>query len=199
MSKNNGRCSMGAEKPSDPPSGKNPITVERKSDREIVVTRRVNGPARIVFEAWTKPELFRRWWAPQSFGVSFISCDLDACTGGKYRIEMRHPSSAQPMAFFGRYIEVIPHSLLVWTNDEGGEGGAVTTVTFEEKDGATLVVVHELYPSKRLLTKPLRLKARADGVSSSGSWTRSSSRELKRGQFFDLFKGVSALRLIPHA
>src|SRR3982751_3150230 len=135
----------------DPTSGKNRTRVERKSERELVVTRTVNGPARIVFEAWTKPELFRRWWAPKSFGVSVISCEIDVRTGGTYRLVMGHPYSGQPMAFFGRYIEVTPHSRLVWTNDEGGEGGAVTTVTFEEKDGATRAVVHELYPSKEAL------------------------------------------------
>jgi len=129
--------------------------VERKSERELVVTRTVNGPARIVFEAWTKPELFRRWWAPKSFGVSVISCELDVRTGGTYRLVMGHPSSGQPMAFLGRYIEVTPHSRLVWTNDEGGEGGAVTTVTFEEKGGATLVVIHDLYPSKKALDEAI--------------------------------------------
>ena len=126
-------------------------TVERKSERELVVTRTFNGPAHIVFEAWTKPELFRRWWAPQSFGVSVISCDLDVRTGGTYRLVMGHPSSEQPMSFFGRYVEVTPHSRLVWTNDEGEEGGAVTTVTFEERGGETLVTMHDLYPSQKAL------------------------------------------------
>ena len=130
---------------------KNNTTVERKSGRELVVTRTFNGPARIVFEAWTRPELFRRWWAPESFGVSIVSHEADVRTGGTYRLVMGHPSLAQPMAFFGRYIEVTPHSRLVWTNDEGGEDGAVTTVTFEEKDGKTLLVFHELYPSKEAL------------------------------------------------
>ena len=138
-------------------------TVERKSDRELVTTRTFNGPARIVFEAWTKPELFRRWWAPKSCGVSVISCELDVRTGGTYRLVMGHPSSEQPMAFFGRYVEVTPYSRLVWTNDEGGEGGAVTTVTFEEKGDATLVVIHELYPSKEALDEAI-----ASG--STGGW-----------------------------
>ena len=146
---------MDARSESEPTPMKNPTKVERKSDRELVVTRTVNGPARIVFEAWTKPELFRRWWAPKSCGVSVISCELDVRTGGTYRLEMGHPSSEQPMAFFGRYIEVTPNSRLVWTNDEGGEGGAVTTVTFEEKGDATLVVVHELYPSKEALDEAI--------------------------------------------
>jgi len=128
----------------------NRTTVERKSDRELVVTRTVNGPARIVFEAWTKPELFKRWWAPKSMGMFLRSCEMDVRTGGTYRLAFGHDASNSD-EFFGRYIEVIPHSRIVWTNDEGGDVGPVTTVTFEEKGGKTLVVLHELYPSKEAL------------------------------------------------
>ncbi|TCR64144.1 SRPBCC family protein [Bosea sp. BK604] len=142
---------MDAKGMSEPTSGKSPTTVERASERELVVTRTFNGPARIVFEAWTRPELLQRWWAPKSFGISFISCEADVRTGGTYRFVFGHPASEQPMAFFGRYIEVIPHSRLVWTNEEGGDGGAVTTVTFEERAGQTVVTLHDLYPSKEAL------------------------------------------------
>ena len=126
-------------------------TVERKSERELVVTRTFNGPARIVFDPWTKPELLKRWWVPKSFGASFLSCEADVRTEGTYRFVFSHPSSEQPMPFFGRYVEVILGSRLVWTNDEGDEDGPVTTVTFEERGGETLVVIHELYPSKKAL------------------------------------------------
>jgi uncharacterized protein YndB with AHSA1/START domain len=129
---------------------KNRTTVERKSERELVITRTVNGPARIVFEAWTKPELLKQWWAPKSFGVSLLSCEADVRVGGRYRLVFGLDAS-KPMEFFGRYIEVTPHSRLVWTNEEGDDGGAVTTVTFEEKAGKTLLVMHELYPSKEAL------------------------------------------------
>ena len=129
---------------------KNRTTVERKSERELVVTRTFNGPARIVFEAWTKPELFRRWWAPKSSGASLLSCEMDVRVGGGYRLVFGHEAASKPMAFFGRYIEVTPHSRLVWTNEESDDG-AVTTVTFEEKGGKTLLVLHELYPSKEAL------------------------------------------------
>jgi uncharacterized protein YndB with AHSA1/START domain len=128
---------------------KNRTTVERKAERELVVTRTFNGPARIVFEAWTKPELFRRWWVPKSMGMSLLSCEMDVRVGGKYRLEFEHDHDA--MAFFGTYLEVTPHSRLVWTNEEGGEGGPVTTVTFEERGGKTLLVMHELYSSKEAL------------------------------------------------
>ena len=131
----------------EPAPMKNGTTVQRKSGRELVVTRTINGPARIVFEAWTKPALFKRWWAPKSMGMSLLSCEMDVRVGGKYRLEFEPDG----MAFFGTYLEVTPHSRLVWTNEEGGEGGPVTTVTFEEKGGKTLLVLHELYPSKEAL------------------------------------------------
>src|SRR5882762_9020951 len=140
---------MDARKGSEPTPVKNRTTAERKSEREVVVTRTINGPARIVFEAWTKPELFKRWWVPKSSGISLVSCEMDVRTGGKYRLEFGlEPSKS--MAFFGRYLEVTPHSRLVWTNDES-DGGAVTTVTFEERGGKTLLVFHELYPTKEAL------------------------------------------------
>jgi uncharacterized protein YndB with AHSA1/START domain len=128
---------------------KNRTTVERRSEREVVVTRTFNGPARIVFEAWTKPELIKRWWVPKSMGMSLLSCEMDVRVGGKYRFVFGHDAS-KPMAFFGRYIEVTPYSRLVWTNEESDDG-AVTTVTFEEQDGKTLLAMHELYPSKEAL------------------------------------------------
>jgi uncharacterized protein YndB with AHSA1/START domain len=123
-------------------------TVERKSQRELVVTRTFNGPARLVFEAWTKPELFRQWWVPKSMGMSLLSCEMDVRVGGKYRLEFAHGDSQS--AFFGTYKEVTPHSRLVWTNEESDEG-SVTTVTFEGKGGKTFLVVYELYPSKEAL------------------------------------------------
>jgi uncharacterized protein YndB with AHSA1/START domain len=125
---------------------KNRTTVERESEREIVVTRTFNGPARLVFEAWTKPELFTHWWVPKSLGMSLRSCEMDVRVGGKYRLEFEPDA----MAFFGTYKEVTPHSRLVWTNEESDEG-SVTTVTFAEKGGKTVLVMHELYPSKEAL------------------------------------------------
>jgi uncharacterized protein YndB with AHSA1/START domain len=136
-------------------------TVERTSDRELIATRTFDAPARLVFEAWTTPELIMRWWAPPSSGMSFLACEADVRTGGVYRFVFGHPAFEQPAAFFGRYIEVAPPSRLVWTNDE--EHGAVTTVTFEEKDGKTLVVVHDLYPSKEALDDAIASE-------STGAW-----------------------------
>ncbi|MGE5624403.1 MAG: SRPBCC family protein [Bacillota bacterium] len=130
---------------------KNPTKVERQSDQELVVTRTFDGPARLVFQAWTTPELIKRWWMPKSIGSSFLSCEIDARTGGSYRFVFAHPETKEPMAFFGKYLEVAPNSRLVWTNDEGGAGGAVTTVTFEEKAGKTLVTLRDRHPSKRAL------------------------------------------------
>jgi uncharacterized protein YndB with AHSA1/START domain len=141
---------MDAKVESKPAPERNRTTVERKSDREVVVTRTINGPARIVFEAFTKAELLKRWWVPKSMGMTLLSCEVDARVGGKYRLEF-DVSGPEPVAFFGTYVEVKPYSRLAWTNDEGGEGGPVTTVTFEGKGGKTLVVLRESYPSKEAL------------------------------------------------
>ncbi len=141
---------MNASIESKPGAVKNRTTVERESDREVVVTRTINGPPRIVFDAFTKPELFRQWWVPKSMGMKLVSCEMDARVGGKYRLAF-DVGGPEPVAFFGTYVEVKPSSRLAWTNDEGGEGGSVTTVTFEEKGGKTLVVLREKYPSKEAL------------------------------------------------
>src|SRR5499426_4835142 len=124
---------MDARRESEPTPMKNRTSVERRSDRELVVTRAFDAPARLVFEAWTKPELFTRWWVPKSMGMTLLSCEMDVRVGGTYRLVFRHDAFPEPMAFFGRYIEVTPHSRLVWTNEEGEAGGQITTVTFEEK------------------------------------------------------------------
>jgi uncharacterized protein YndB with AHSA1/START domain len=144
---------MDSRNESEPARTTNRTTVERKSDRELVITRTFDAPPHIVFEAWTKPELLKRWWAPKSTGMSLISCEADVRVGGKYRFAFGQDGS-ESMAFFGRYIEVIPHSRLVWTNEES-DAGAVSTVTFVEKGGQTLLVLHELYPTKEALDRTI--------------------------------------------
>ena len=129
-------------------------TVERRSERELVVTRTFDGPARLVFEAWTKPELLRRWWVPKSAGVTLRAAEADVRTGGRYRFEFAL-EGAEPMVFFGRYLEVTPPARLVWTNEEAGDAGQVTTVTFEDQGGVTLLVLHERYPTKEALDAAL--------------------------------------------
>lgn len=128
----------------------NPTSAERKSDRELAITRTFDAPPRIVFEAWTKAELFKLWWVPKSFPIVLLSCEMDVRVGGEYRLVF-DAGNGQPMAFFGTYSEVSPPSRLVWTNDEGGEAGAVTTVTFEEKDGKTHLVMTDRFPTKEAL------------------------------------------------
>ena len=155
---------MDARRESEPAPMKNHTTAERKSERELVVTRIINGPPRIVFEAWTRPELFRQWWVPKSMGMSLRSCEMDVRVGGKYRLVFSHPAGLEPMAFFGSYLEVTPHSRLVWTNEEGGDSGQVTTVTFEERSGKTLLVVHDLYPSKEALDSAIASGSTAGGM-----------------------------------
>ena len=136
------------------PAAMNRTIVGRKSDRELIVTRTFDAPVHIVFAAWSKPELFKLWWVPKSAGMSLLSCDMDVRTGGRYRLVFRHPASDQPVAFFGTYREVTPHKRLVWTNEESDQG-AVTTVTFEENAGKTLVTLHELYPTEAALDDAL--------------------------------------------
>ena len=141
---------MVARRESEPAPTSNRTTSERKSDRELIIRRTFDAPARLVFEAWTTPELFRQWWVPKSSGATLLSCEQDVRVGGSYRLEFAHPKAATPMAFFGRYLEVVPNARLVWTNEESDDG-AVTTVTFAESDGKTLLVMRELYPSKEAL------------------------------------------------
>lgn len=148
---------------------KNPTTVERTSERELAVTRSFSAPARLVFEAWSKPELLQRWWTPKSFGITFVSCEADVRTGGTYRFVFRHPAAEQPMAFFGRYLEVTPHARIVWTNEESS-GGPMTTVTFEEKGDQTLLVLRELYPSKQALD---------EAIASGSTGTRGASEQFE--------------------
>lgn len=133
----------------------NPTSVERKGDRELVVTRTFDAPPSIVYQAWSQPELFQRWWMPKSVtGVSLVSCDLDMRTGGKYRLEFGTGGS-ETMAFYGKYLDVVPNERIVWTNDEG-EDGAITTVTFEDQGGRTLLTFHEVYPSSEALEEALQ-------------------------------------------
>ena len=149
---------------------KNRTSVERSSERELVVTRTVDAPPHIVFEAWSKAELFQRWWVPKSFGLELLSCELDVRVGGAYRLVFRHPAAPEGMAFHGRYLEVTPASRLVWTNEEAGSAGQVTTVTFEERAGRTHLVVHELYPSKEALDEAIS--------SGSTSWNDDTFNQL---------------------
>ncbi|HEY1692701.1 MAG TPA: SRPBCC family protein [Polyangiaceae bacterium] len=135
---------------SEPTRAKNRTKIERTSDRERVITRTINGPARLVYEAWTKPEIFERWWVPKGSTMSLLSCELDVRVGGKYRLVFGF-GGAKTMAFFGTYTEVVPASRLVWTNEEDPAGGPVSTLTFEERGDATLLVLTERYPSKEAL------------------------------------------------
>ena len=159
---------MDARRSSQPSPMKDRTSVERKSERELVVTRTIDAPPRIVFEAWTKAELFQRWWVPKSIGLTLLSCELDVRVGGRYRLVF--PADPEPVAFHGGYLEVTPPSRLVWTNEEAGGNGQVTTVTFEEVAGKTLLVMHDLYPSKEALDEAIS--------SGSTSWNDETFNQL---------------------
>ena len=141
---------------------KHETKLERKSEREIVITRTFAASARIVFEAWTKAELMRRWWVPKSSGLTLLSCEMDVRVGGGYRFVFE--AAPEPMAFFGRYLEVSPHSRLVWTNDESGDAGQLSTLTLEDHGDTTRIVLHELYPSAAALEAA---KGSYDGIPES--------------------------------
>jgi uncharacterized protein YndB with AHSA1/START domain len=144
---------MDSRKESELARMSNRTSVERKSERELVIRRTFDAPPDLVFEAWTKPELLKLWWAPKSSGMSLLSCEADVRVGGKYRFAFGKDGT-EVMAFFGKYVEVIPNARLVWTNEESDEG-AVTTLTFEDKGGQTLLVLHEVYPSKEALDRSM--------------------------------------------
>ncbi|MFN8582696.1 MAG: SRPBCC family protein [Gemmatimonadaceae bacterium] len=160
---------------------KNPTTVEREAERELVVRRTFNAPADIVFEAWSNAEVFKRWWVPKSLGMSFVSCEADVRTGGTYRFVFSHPDVEQPMAFFGKYLEVTPPSRIVWTNEESDDN-VISSVTLEEKDGKTLLVMRELYPSKEALD---------DAIANGSSGTAGASEQ------FELLDEVLATMVKP--
>lgn len=134
---------------------RNETVAERRSERELVVTRTFDVPARLVYRAWTEADLFVRWWVPTSFGLTLLSCELDIRVGGTYRLVFSHPAAPEPMAFHGRYLEVVPAVRMVWTNEEANGPGPVTTVTFTEEGGRTRVVVHDLYPTKEALDEAI--------------------------------------------
>ncbi len=145
---------MTMESEKDAIAPKHPVTAVRKSACELVITRRFDAPAALVFQAWAQPVLFRQWWTPKSFGMTIVSCAMDVRTGGSYRLELGHPASDVPMAFFGRYLEVVPGKRIVWTNDESGEG-PITTVSFEELDGVTTVAIANVFPTAQALEAEL--------------------------------------------
>jgi len=138
---------------SSQPAARNVTSVERKGDRELVVTRTFDAPPRIVFKVWSDPDLFRMWWVPKGAPMKLLACDMDVRTGGKYRLEFE--AGGQTMEFFGKYLDVVPDERIVWTNDEGEEEGAVTTVTFQDQGGKTLLTFHEIYPTAEALEEAM--------------------------------------------
>jgi uncharacterized protein YndB with AHSA1/START domain len=139
--------------PSDIAPGRNRTALERKSERELVVTRVFDAPPRLVFKAWAEADLFRRWWVPKNAGIELLACEMDVCTGGAYRLQFAAGDNGT-MTFHGKYLEVVPGERIVWTNEEE-EGGAVTTVTFTDHGGQTLLTFHELYPTAAALEEAL--------------------------------------------
>ena len=126
-----------------------PTTVDRPTDRQMVITRAFDAAPAAVFAAWTTPETLKRWWTPKSSGMALLSCEIDARPGGRYRFEIGRPG-APPLVFFGRYLEAAANARLVWTNEEGPDG-AVTTLTLEAAGGQTRLTLSETYPTPAAL------------------------------------------------
>ncbi len=153
-----------------PGNASNPTSIERISDRELVVTRHFKAPRHLVFRAWSEADLFKRWWVPKSAPITLLSCEMDVRTGGTYKLVFSHPAAPEPFAFFGRYLDVVVPERIVWTNEEAGEAGQVTTVTFEAQGDVTRVVMHDLYPTKESLDEAVE--------SGSTSWNSETFEQL---------------------
>lgn len=166
---------MDTQSAADATATRDGTTIERTSHQELVVTRTIDGPREAVFEAWTDAELFKQWWVPKSFGVSLLSCEIDARVGGGYRLTF-DTGTDEPMAFFGRYLEVIPPSRLVWTNEEADGSTVITTANFTDDEGRTRVVIHDRYPRRRPWTRRSHPRRRAGIPRRSTSLTSCSSR-----------------------
>lgn len=132
-----------------------PTTAEHTSDCDYVVTRAFSAPLHKVFAAWSEAALFQRWWVPKSFGLTLLSCEMDARMGGKYCLTFRHPESGEPLPFHGTYVAVSAPCLLSWSNDEEGGAAQITTVKFAESAGGTSVTMQERYPSKDALDEAI--------------------------------------------
>ena len=138
---------------SKPAGTRRTTSTKRKSSREVAVRRIFDAPARLVFEAWTQPELFRQWWVPKSLGLVLLCLEQDVRVGGGYRLVF-DLGEMKTMVCFGTYIDVTALSRLAWTNEESDDA-AVTTVTFEEIYGQTHLTLTERYPTKEALDRHL--------------------------------------------
>ena len=115
------------------------------TDRDVVVTRTIDAPARIVFEAWSKPEHIKRWFGPAPYPVTMA--EMDFRVGGRYRFAMTDPKGRQMTPFGGEYLEIIPNEKIVFTDafELPGAEEMVMTVTFDEQDGKTTVTVRTTF------------------------------------------------------
>jgi len=125
------------------------LEVTTPTDREIVLTRVFDAPRRLVFDAWTKPELLKRWLGAFG-GWSLVVCEIDLRVGGAYRYVWRDPEGAE-MGMRGVYREVVPPERLVATesfDEPWYPGEAVDTIALREDGGKTTVTTTVLYQSR---------------------------------------------------
>lgn len=121
---------------------------EPAADREVVIRRVFEAPARLLFEAYSRPEHIMRWFGPPGYPVTL--CEMDFRVGGRYRFAMTGPNGQQMPPFGGEYLEIVPDRKIVYTDrfeqaDDDEE--MVVTVTFAEERGRTTLTIHTLFTS----------------------------------------------------
>jgi uncharacterized protein YndB with AHSA1/START domain len=123
------------------------VASEPVVDREVIITRTYDAPARLLFVAWSKPEHLMKWFGPVGWPLTL--CEVDFRMGGRFRFAMTGPSGRQDTPFGGEYLEIVPHRKIVFDNafEAPGAEKMITTVTFDEKDGRTTLTHHTLFAS----------------------------------------------------
>ena len=121
---------------------------EPESEREITITRVYDAPARLLFEAYSKPEHIKQWFGPKGWPVTL--CEMDFRTGGRFRFAMTGPSGKQNTPFGGEYLEIVANRKIVYDNgfETKGAGRMVVTVTYDEIGGGkTRLTIHTVFES----------------------------------------------------
>ena len=117
------------------------------ADREIVITREFDAPARILFAAWSTPEHLLQWFGPEGWPLTL--CEVDFRVGGRWRFAMTGSSGVQNTPFGGEYLEIVPNDRIVFSNafEEPGAETLIVIVTFAEQDGRTTLTIRTLFRS----------------------------------------------------
>jgi len=124
------------------------LKVTTPTDREIVMTRVFDAPRRLVFDAFSKPELLKRWFGPR--GWSLVVCEVDLRVGGGFRFVLRGPDGKE-MGMRGVYREIAPPERSVHMESfDDFPGESQVTAVFVEEGGKTTLTATVLYPSREV-------------------------------------------------